>query len=74
MRICQILESVCGGISRQQFKDCFQESYLGFLKHTEAELRISACICLGRVCLMMEADDISKTLVPLIIKLAEDSN
>ena len=74
MRVCQVLESVCGAISRQQFRECFQDSYLGFLKHAEPELRTAACICLGRACLMMERDDISKLLLPLIVKLAEDHN
>lgn len=61
-------------ISKQQFKDYFQDSFLGFLKHSEPELRIAASICLGRGCLMMDPDDIGKVLVPLIVKLAEDPN
>jgi hypothetical protein len=33
MRICQVIDSLCGLISKKQFKDYIQESYIGFLSH-----------------------------------------
>ena len=71
-RVCQLMDTLCGILTKAQFRAYIQESYLGFLGHSEPELRAAACSCLGKVCLSMELEDIVGLAIPLVVKLSQD--
>lgn len=73
VRICEVVSGCLKTFGKAVFKSTF-EGWMGkCLVSSEPELRAKACCLLKPLAIVLSDDEIKKTLIPLLKKLATDS-
>ncbi len=62
----------CKVFSKAHFKSTFQSSLSKFLVSSEPQLRCKACVVLKTLASITSDEDVKKSLIPVIKKLAAD--